>query len=174
MDAFLDTYTCYFWWNSISIELKYHLLTSKVHNKTNPGRGTGLGGLSLGQLNFLKGNVFTIVYIFTSFCCKTWRVYPDFVAIFSFPSCASGTGFTPSLVHGSRCQMVGRTLPRWYDSNKIFQNLFFNISPGYDYRANALIKCFIGVTHGYILINHINTSNFGDTFILSTEQSHYW
>ena len=34
---------------------------------------------------------------------------------------------------------------------------------------NALIQCSICVTHGYVLINHINTSNFGDTFILSTE-----
>ena len=29
------------------------------------------------------------------------------------------------------------------------------------------------VTQVCVLINHVNTSNFGDTFILSTERGHY-
>ena len=39
-----------------------------------------------------------------------------------------------------------------------------------------VVTCLIAtdwVTQVCVLINHVNTSNFGDTFILSTETGHY-
>ena len=39
-----------------------------------------------------------------------------------------------------------------------------------------VVTCLIAtdmVTQVCVLINHVNTSNFGDTFILSTERGHY-
>ena len=40
----------------------------------------------------------------------------------------------------------------------------------------VVVTCLIAtdwVTQVCVLINHVNTSNFGDTFILSTERGHY-